>query len=265
MKLDRNLKLLLSSGKPGISVLGSCVIGHTRRCSRTDVEPGVCISQGVHLETGFLGCGSFIGENTRILFTSEIGRFVTIGESCLIGARILETPNTISTSYPVREKDLPWCRDWLPVKDSWKEKGPIERTVIGNDVFIGDRCVIPQGIQIGDGALLYPGTVPGEDVPPYGILRGNPGQLTGFRFSQEEIRQFLELRWWDCGTRLINEIPAKKKEHMSLVLEKMKELQGKTTPLPKGETCLSFQHREYTGMIYLKEKNRQTLLRQFPV
>ena len=102
MKLDRNLKLLLSSGKPGISVLGSCVIGHTRRCSRTDVEPGVCISQGVHLETGFLGCGSFIGENTRILFTREIGRFVTIGENCLIGARVLETPNTISTSYPVR-------------------------------------------------------------------------------------------------------------------------------------------------------------------
>ena len=51
MKLDRDLKLQLSSGKPGISLLGSCIIGHSRRCSRTEIEPGVCISQGVHLET----------------------------------------------------------------------------------------------------------------------------------------------------------------------------------------------------------------------
>ena len=126
MKLDRDLKLQLSSGKPGISLLGSCVIGHSRRCPRTDIEPGVCISQGVHLETGFLGCGSFVGENTRILFTGEIGRFATIGENCLIGARVPESPDTISTSYPVREKDLPWCRDWLPVKESWKKKSPRE-------------------------------------------------------------------------------------------------------------------------------------------
>ena len=63
MKLDRDLKLQLSSGKPGISLLGSCVIGHSRRCPRTEIEPGVCISQGVHLETGFLGCGNVGGGN----------------------------------------------------------------------------------------------------------------------------------------------------------------------------------------------------------
>ena len=265
MKLDRDLKLLLSSGKPGITVLGPCAVGHTRRCARTDVEPGVCMGQGVHLETGFLGCGSFIGENTRIFFTREIGRFVTIGENCLIGARVPEDPELISTSYPVREKDLPWCRDWLPVKEPWKKKGPIQRTVIGNDVFIGDRCVIPQGIKVGDGAFLYPGTVPGDDVPPYGILRGNPGQLTGFRFSQEEIRRLLALRWWDFGTGLINEIPAKERADMLLVLDKMEKLSGKIPTLASGETFFSFQHRKYTAFIYRKEKDRETLLRQFPV
>ena len=77
---------------------------------------------------------------------------------------------------------------------------------------------------MGDGAFLYPGTVPGEDVPPYGILRGNPGQLTDFRFSQEEIRRLLTIRWWDFGTGLVNEIPAKERADMLHVLEKMEEL-----------------------------------------
>ena len=74
MKLDRDLKLQLSSGKPGISLLGSCVIGHSRRCPRTEIEPGVCISQGVHLETGFLGCGGSVGEETRDFFTCALVR-----------------------------------------------------------------------------------------------------------------------------------------------------------------------------------------------
>ncbi len=266
MKLDRDLKLQLSSGKPGISLLGSCVIGHSRRCPRTEIEPGVCISQGVHLETGFLGCGSFVGEDTRVFFTGEIGRFATIGENCLIGARVPESPDTISTSYPVREKDLSWCRDWIPVNEPWKKKKSGKRIMIGNDVFIGDRCVIPQGIRVGDGALLCPGTVPREDVPPYGILSGNPGQLTGFRFSRQEIRQLLELKWWEYGTGLINEIPEKEREDMTHVLEKMAELhQKKKVPSrPRGEIFFSFLHKEYTAFIYRQEKERQTLLRQFP-
>ena len=98
--------------------------------------------------------------------------------------------------------------------------------------------------------MLYPGTVPREDVPPYGILQGNPGQLTGFRFSQEEIRRLLALRWWDFGTGLINEIPAKERADMLLVLDKMEEMSGKISTLSSGETFFSFQHREYTAFIY---------------
>ena len=148
------------------------------------------MGQGVHLETGFLGCGSFIGENTRVVFTSEIGRFVTIGENCLIGARVPEDPELISTSYPVREKDLPWCRDWLPVKEPWKKKGPIQRTVIGNDVFIGDRCVIPQGIKVGDGAFLYPVRFQGMMYLPMESCGEIPDSLQAFVFLRKRYGGF---------------------------------------------------------------------------
>ena len=49
------------------------------------------------------------------------------------------------------------------------------------------------------------------------------------------------------------------------VLEKMEELSEKISTLSSGETFFSFQHREYTAFIYRKEKDRETLLRQFPV
>ena len=52
---------------------------------------------------------------------------------------------------------------------------------------------------------------------------------------------------------------------MLLVLDKMEEMSGKIPTLSSGETFFSFQHRKYTAFIYRKEKDRETLLRQFPV
>ena len=53
---------------------------------------------------------------------------------------------------------------------------------------------------------------------------------------------------------------------MTHVLEKMAELhQKKKVPSrPRGEIFFSFLHKEYTAFIYRQEKERQTLLRQFP-
>ena len=51
---------------------------------------------------------------------------------------------------------------------------------------------------------------------------------------------------------------------MTYVLEKMTELQKKVPSRPRGEISFSFLHKEYTAFICRQEKERQTLLRQFP-
>ena len=70
-------------------------------------------------------------------------------------------------------------------------------TVIGNDVWIGQKATILPGIHIGDGAIIGANTVVSKDVPPYAIVVGDPGVIKKYRFDEETINLLLELKWWD--------------------------------------------------------------------
>jgi virginiamycin A acetyltransferase len=36
-----------------------------------------------------------------------------------------------------------------------------------------------------------------KDVPPYTVIGGNPARPIKQRFSDTEVAQLLEIRWWD--------------------------------------------------------------------
>ncbi len=70
-------------------------------------------------------------------------------------------------------------------------------TVIGNDVWIGYESVIMPGVKIGDGAIIAAKSVVVKDVPAYTVVGGNPAGLIKQRFSDAEVAQLLQIRWWD--------------------------------------------------------------------
>ena len=69
--------------------------------------------------------------------------------------------------------------------------------VIGNDVWICEGVRILGGVTIGDGAVLGSRAVVAKDVPPYAIAIGNPVKVSRYRFSPEDIKKLLEIKWWD--------------------------------------------------------------------
>ena len=69
--------------------------------------------------------------------------------------------------------------------------------VIGNDVWIGYESVIMPGVKIGDGVVIAAKSVVVKNVPAYTIVGGNPAGLIKQRFSDSEVAQLLEIRWWD--------------------------------------------------------------------
>ena len=69
--------------------------------------------------------------------------------------------------------------------------------VIGNDVWIGYESVIMPGVKIGDGVVIAAKSVVAKDVPAYTVVGGNPAGLIKQRFSDAEVAQLLEIRWWD--------------------------------------------------------------------
>ena len=70
-------------------------------------------------------------------------------------------------------------------------------TIIGNDVWIGYESVIMPGVKIGDGAIIAAKSVVVKDIPAYTVVGGNPAGLIKQRFSDAEVAQLLQIRWWD--------------------------------------------------------------------
>ncbi|MGL4637788.1 MAG: CatB-related O-acetyltransferase [Beijerinckiaceae bacterium] len=92
--------------------------------------------------------------------------------------------------------------------EGWKDKALVEwpnrgDTTIGNDVWIGRDAVIMPGVTIGHGAIVGSHAVVAKDVPPYGVVVGNPGKVTKRRFSDAVIEELLAIAWWDWPADLI--------------------------------------------------------------
>jgi virginiamycin A acetyltransferase len=76
-------------------------------------------------------------------------------------------------------------------------------TMIGNDVWIGYNATIMAGVKVGDGAIIATNSTVTKDVEPYSIVGGNPAREIRKRFSDDEIKNLLALRWWDWDAEKI--------------------------------------------------------------
>ncbi|QWH18588.1 CatB-related O-acetyltransferase [Bacillus mycoides] len=69
--------------------------------------------------------------------------------------------------------------------------------IIGHDVWIGSGAMIMSGVKVGHGAVIGARSVVTRDIPPYGIVAGNPAKLVRYRFSPEVIEELQQIPWWD--------------------------------------------------------------------
>ena len=67
---------------------------------------------------------------------------------------------------------------------------------IGNDVWIGARAMVMDGVEVGDGAIVAANAVVTKDVPPYAIVGGVPAKVIRYRFAPEKIEALQLLQWW---------------------------------------------------------------------
>ena len=75
---------------------------------------------------------------------------------------------------------------------------------IGNDVFIGANVTVLDGVVIGDGAVIGAGSVVSKNIPPYAVAVGCPIKVVRYRFDEETIERFLNVKWWDYGFKYHN-------------------------------------------------------------
>ncbi|MGL5459102.1 MAG: CatB-related O-acetyltransferase [Cetobacterium sp.] len=144
----------------------------------------------------------------------EIGNFVSIasGVKFILGGN--HEVGTFTT-YPFKvmcfnEKVEAWT------------KGPI---VIKDDVWMGMDSLILSGVTIGQGAIIAARSVVTKDVPPYSIVAGNPAKVIKYRYSEEIIKEMIEINWNELKINKLKEI--KDDLYKSLDLKLIKKIKNK--------------------------------------
>lgn len=65
-----------------------------------------------------------------------------------------------------------------------------KNTVIGDNVWFGDRVIVLPGVCIGEGAIIQAGSIVSSNIPSYGIAGGNPARV----FKYRDIDHYNKLR-----------------------------------------------------------------------
>jgi UDP-2-acetamido-3-amino-2,3-dideoxy-glucuronate N-acetyltransferase len=140
--------------------------------------------------------GAEIGEGTRIWHFAHVMSGARIGRNCVIGQNVfvsggvvlgdnVKVQNNVSLyDGVVCEDDVflgPSCvftnvinpRSFISRKDEYRP------TVVRRGATVGANATVVCGVTIGEYAMIGAGTVVTRDVPPYALVVGNPGRITG--------------------------------------------------------------------------------------
>lgn len=141
------------------------------------------------------------GEKAKLI----LGRYCSIAANVKIYLGGNHRHDWVS-SYPFPSQ--PMNLDWPNVNNRGLPTLPRTNgnVVIGNDVWIGDDATIISGITIGDGAVVAAKSVVTKDVPQYAIVGGNPAKIIGYRFSEEQIRELVKIKWWNWSREKVNDL-----------------------------------------------------------
>lgn len=184
VEIGRNCYVQRSKFGKGVIVKDNCAIFDCSFADHTAIYPHSALSK---ID---LGAYSYVNENSS-LGNIAIGRFTSIGPGLICGYG--EHPTNFVTTSPVFYSTRKQCGVSFTETSGYDEQ---RQTNIGNDVWIGARVFVRDGVRIGDGALVAAGAVVVSDVPDYAIVGGVPARLIRYRFAEDVVRELLEIKWW---------------------------------------------------------------------
>ena len=138
-----------------------------------------------------------IGEGTKVWHFAHIREKAKIGRNCNIGKGVyidteveignnIKIQNFVSIYKGVKIEDdvfigpsVTFTNDLYPRAFIWNEDKIIP-TLVKRGASIGANSTIICGVTIGEYAMIGAGSIVTGDVPPFGLVYGNPARLKGF-------------------------------------------------------------------------------------
>lgn len=161
------------------------------RWSDCTFEPNVTLYHAANVAKSSFGTHTYVGRRTEIQYC-RVGRFTSIGADVIIGPG--RHPTSFVSTQPLFYSATGHTGPTFADRGYFSE---VVETRIGNDVWIGARAIVLDGVTIGDGAVVGAGAVVTRDVPAYAIVGGVPARLIRYRFDESTRESLLAARWWD--------------------------------------------------------------------
>jgi acetyltransferase-like isoleucine patch superfamily enzyme len=179
----------------GVKLISSEIVGNL------DIGDFTCVNRS-HLEQGCgIGVSSYIGD-------TSIGHFAMIGSRVSIGGFEHPTSWLSMAAFQWGQSVNHWNVSVNAKQALQKVRKPsYKRTRIGPDSWIGNNAVVLSGVSVGTGSVVGAASVVTKDVPPYGIVVGNPAKLIRFRFDTRTIARLLATQWWLLPFEFISTLP----------------------------------------------------------
>ena len=109
-----------------------------------------------------MGNSSGIGSYSQVNGKTIIGNDVMMGRECIININ----------NHIIDDITIPMNQQGI---------APGKPVIIEDDVWIGARVIILNGVRIGTGAVIGAGAVVTKDVPPYAVVGGVPAKVIRYR------------------------------------------------------------------------------------
>lgn len=152
------------------------------------VEPEVVLGNGtsvwdsVHIRRGArIGRKCIVGEKTYIAYDVTIGDLVKLNASVYVCAQVTIADGVMIAAHTVFTNDR-FPRACDPDLNDLLSSDPNEETLwtrVGRGSTIGANCTIGPGLTLGEFCMVGMGSVVTRDVPPHGLVIGNPARLIG--------------------------------------------------------------------------------------
>ncbi len=186
------------------------------------IHPTAVVEEGVE-----------IGEGTRIWHFVHVRKGAKIGRNCNIGKGVyidagveignnVKIQNFVSVYRGVKVEDDVFLGPHATLTNdlyprAFNKEWEVIPTLIKKGASIGANATVVCGVTIGEYAMVGAGAVVTKDVPPHGLVLGNPARLKGFvcycgrPFRREDIEELNEevaiFRCRHCGRKVV--IPRK--------------------------------------------------------